>query len=399
MVALGVLLRLLHIAHPGSLTFDENHFVNNARNYLSGKADYNDHPPLGKLLIAVGIKLFGDNSLGWRAAPTFFGILSILLAWQLARAAFGDRRTGWIAAALIAGDGFFIAYSRTALLDGMLTSLVLATAVLTLRARREWHILVACVSAGLAVGIKVSAAVLMAPILLVTLAMSQAPRVSALYVAVVPAVYYLSYAAGFAIIHAPYGPMDVWRATMGMMNHHLGETQMTNPLTSRFYTWLIPIKPITMRSEVGSNGMMRVMSSLGNPLLWWSSSLAMVAASARLAWNGLRSVRPDVPEIPRARSFLRLHGPAIAMLAVYWLAFIAPWVLSRRDSYVYHYLPSYGFAIVLVAGLLGHAYARWRRPALAAVLVLCLVAVFYAPVAAQLPLSPDALYARIGWWP
>lgn len=44
LVTLGVLLRILGYAEPPTFTFDEHHFVENARNYLHGKNDWNDHP-------------------------------------------------------------------------------------------------------------------------------------------------------------------------------------------------------------------------------------------------------------------------------------------------------------------------------------------------------------------
>jgi dolichyl-phosphate-mannose-protein mannosyltransferase len=398
-VSLGIFLRFWKLAYPASMMFDEHHFVDNARSYLKAGADHNDHPPLGKLLIAAGMLLFGDDSLGWRATPAAFGVLTIFLAAALARTLFRDRRAGWIAAALIAGDGFFITYSRTALRDGMLASLALATAVATVRARRAWHVWLACVLAGLATSIKLSAAVLIAPILIVTIGSSQAPAALTTYVAVVPAVFYITYASGLAIAGAPYGVGDVWRATTGLMNHHLALNQMAHPLTSRFYTWLIPTKPLLLWSEAMPDGMVRVMSSLGNPLLWWTSSIAMVAASSRLAWRGIASVRGD-PDVAGGSPWQRAVGRASAWLALYWVAFMAPWVISRRDSYVYHYLPSYAFGVVLVGGLIAYVYGRRRKLGLAAVLVVCLVAVFYAPIAAQLPISPAALRLRLflDWW-
>lgn len=37
------------------------------------------HPPVGKWLIASGIKLFGDNEFGWRFATAIIGTVLILL--------------------------------------------------------------------------------------------------------------------------------------------------------------------------------------------------------------------------------------------------------------------------------------------------------------------------------
>jgi hypothetical protein len=37
---------------------------------LAGRLDPNtEHPPLGKLLIALSVLLFGDNGIAWRIEP------------------------------------------------------------------------------------------------------------------------------------------------------------------------------------------------------------------------------------------------------------------------------------------------------------------------------------------
>jgi dolichyl-phosphate-mannose--protein O-mannosyl transferase len=109
MIVAGVGLRLWDIGAPPRFTFDEHHFIPNARHYLLGQPDVNDHPPLGKLFIAAGMLLFGDNPTGWRAASLILGLQTLVVAATLARALFGARRAAWFAAAFFAGDGFFVA--------------------------------------------------------------------------------------------------------------------------------------------------------------------------------------------------------------------------------------------------------------------------------------------------
>ena len=58
MLALSVYFRLTNLGFPATFQFDEHHFVENARNYLAGREDWNDHPPLGKLFIALSIAAF-----------------------------------------------------------------------------------------------------------------------------------------------------------------------------------------------------------------------------------------------------------------------------------------------------------------------------------------------------
>ena len=61
LMLLGVVLRVAFVEFPARIVYDESHFVENARNYLAHRADWNDHPPLGKLIIAASM-----TTLRWR---------------------------------------------------------------------------------------------------------------------------------------------------------------------------------------------------------------------------------------------------------------------------------------------------------------------------------------------
>lgn len=75
------------------------------------------HPPLGKLLISMGIRTFGDNPLGWRFASLLFGSYAILALYWLARSAgFGS----WVAlgaGSLMAADTMFFIHGRIGTLE------------------------------------------------------------------------------------------------------------------------------------------------------------------------------------------------------------------------------------------------------------------------------------------
>jgi dolichyl-phosphate-mannose--protein O-mannosyl transferase len=78
-----------------------------------------------------------------------------------------------------------------------------------------------------------------------------------------------------------------------------------------------------------------------------------------------------------------------------WVAFLAPWVLTRRDPYIYHYLPAYAFGVLLLAGYLEFALQRrpkWTEGLLVAILVVSLV---YLPVWIGLGLDKTGLEARL----
>ena len=73
----GLALRLWNLDSPKGKIFDEIYYATNAQSLLqngveidskSGLAQFIVHPPTGKWLIAIGIKLFGYNEFGWRSA-------------------------------------------------------------------------------------------------------------------------------------------------------------------------------------------------------------------------------------------------------------------------------------------------------------------------------------------
>ena len=78
-----------------------------------------------------------------------------------------------------------------------------------------------------------------------------------------------------------------------------------------------------------------------------------------------------------------------------WAGPLAFWVPSLRDAYLYHYLPSYTFALVFLAGYLDRVYARRPRATFVAIVLIAEVSIFYAPVWAEMPLSLSALDARL----
>src|SRR5918912_391585 len=75
------------------------------------------HPPLGKWLIALGEKAFGNNELGWRFPTAIAGTLMILILIRVAYRMFHSIVLAGTAGMLMTLDGFQLVLSRTSLLD------------------------------------------------------------------------------------------------------------------------------------------------------------------------------------------------------------------------------------------------------------------------------------------
>ncbi|HET9933651.1 MAG TPA: glycosyltransferase family 39 protein, partial [Polyangiaceae bacterium] len=209
---LGAYLRLKNFGYPQSFQFDEHHFVENARNYLNHRADWNDHPPLGKLFIAASIAALGDNAFAWRLPSLIFGACTVALAAVVARRLFNSAWAGLFAAAFASVDGFLVAYSRSALLDGALCAMGLLS-LLAATLERKRLLLWGSIAAGVAMSVKFSGVgALVAPsVALLCSSSKRSAKVSALVSLGIGAlaIYVVCYWIGFRLQGMPLGVQPV----------------------------------------------------------------------------------------------------------------------------------------------------------------------------------------------
>ena len=147
---LAAVLRLWRLGDPRSLVFDETFYVKDAwtlmhlgyettwpneadKAFNAGNVDgystsgsYVAHPPLGKWLISLGLRVFGaENTVGWRISTAIVGILAVFVLVLIARTLFRSTVLATIAGGLLAIDGHAIVLSRTSLLDNFVMILTL----------------------------------------------------------------------------------------------------------------------------------------------------------------------------------------------------------------------------------------------------------------------------------
>jgi len=291
-------LRIINLGIPKGFVFDEVYYVDGARDFLKygvevdgSNPEFIVHPPVGKWLIASGIKLFGDNEFGWRFASVVFGTLLILLFARLVHVLFYSPLLTALGAALMASDGLLLVHSRTALLDLFLTFFTLLGVLLWHRNRHIW----AGVAFGLAIGCKWSAIYFVAIIGLIAvyriLVASDIRKTSKPFVAkfaqygLLPVFVYTLTWAGWFVSDRGWSrqwsnnPFISWlHYHQEMLNFHTGLTEK-HPYQANPWSWLVMGRPTSFFYATPKNcnakDCAQEVLALGTPILWWIGTVSI----------------------------------------------------------------------------------------------------------------------------
>lgn len=408
--------------------WDEVYYARSGYELANGLTPYEkSHPPLGKVLIAWGVDLFGMTPFGWRFMDALFVSMLPVLLWVAARGIFGSRLAAWWAAFLAVFELMFFVHGRWANIDTFLTVFLTVSLLALFRWYREGQgrftraNVVWFVAAGFFFGCAVAtkwSALFTGFAIFVLWAIAQASAIArcvtrppadrgpglgtylsrrlpasvaawgAVFVALPAVVYYLSYAGYLASL--PGSPAafstEGWHAFADQQVfqwHFHAEKETGHRSSSLFFTWPLMLQPASMLTLGGvPAGKTATLNILGNPVIWWSGLAAMLA----LGWRALRG-RDET---------------AVFLAGIYFLQGL-PWLLVSRTTYLYHYLP---FLPLLILGLVYWLVRldTGRRPVQAGLAVFALLVVggfaVYYPYVTGMPVPAGYTQAvRIfdGW--
>jgi dolichyl-phosphate-mannose-protein mannosyltransferase len=383
-VALGVSARIYHLGFPSKILWDEKYFPVMANKYLHGAYQFDLHPPLGKFIIAVGISLFGNDAIGWRIMPLVFGLALLPLVGALGYYCLRERVGALLLVTFFSVETIFIVNSRVGVMDIFLVFLVLATFLVALRAESSWQVILASVLLGLAIATKWAAFPVAVPVGYVLWRKGLFRQfVGGLWIS---AVVYVAVVYVGALISITANPIDAW---LWVWDWHLKAANKISAAIphgwgSPWWSWPIMLRPIRFFWGANEDGLWQVVMDIGNPLIWWSSTLALLAGIFDLTRKAIaRKLSADDPIIP---------------IILGYVFFLIPWIPGTRIPYIYNYLPIYPFAILALVYWLCKLWnlSRWT-PWLVVAFAACAVAlsVYFLPLAIALPIREDDLMNRI----
>lgn len=424
---LALSLRLWRLGQFNSLVFDETYYVRFAVNYLQGTPFFDAHPPLGKYLIALGIAwvnplaatlgLPGQTVEGLWLSPWSYrwmtALAGALLPPLLALWAYGASagqpqllrlRFSGLAGLLLCLEGLSLVESRFGLINlywvglGLLGQVCWQAALQQASPRRQGALLLlGGVAFGAAIAVKWNGAGFwLASCLLASWPGHGRPLRAAqlglalISASLVPALtYWLLWQPHLRLTQTSFGAMHqlLWQ-----VHQAIGEQGNSHPYCSSWYSWPLLLRPVAYfyrgleaSQSLDLGRVVVVVQGLGNPVLWWLATAAMVALAGQVLSRRQRQ--------PASRWLI------VSLLVSYsanWL----PWMLVQRCTFLYHYLGAMVFSVAAIAWLLSRWLSSSRRTfRLAAWLLLSLIGLsflFWLPLYLGLPLSPEALAQR--WW-
>ena len=408
-ILLFVFLRIWRLGTPSETVFDEVYFPVMASQYLSGEEFFDAHPPLGKLIIALGELAFGNTPVGWRVMPLLAGIGLMGVGYWAAKEIFNDRQVGLLVALLLSIEGLFIVYSRTGLIDGFMLLFGLAAIGFCwqfrkrrMTGKRAWrYLLLTGLFAGLAVAIKWIGLGFLPIVAVVTfftlLPNKDRPIDFAAFlvwltgIVVIPVVVYiLPFIANWQ--------NDFWAQFIEWHRQTWGyevNLEATHPYSSKWWSWPLLIRPVWFYFD-DVEGQIVGVAGIGNPVVWWLSTVTLVFTILVVVYSLILIPwrRPGSLTVSREQL-----APFIYLLAV-WAAFYLPWIMIGRVVFLYHYMPSYLCALLLTGYWLGQALKieNGRIVTLVTLFVAVLVGLAFAPIWVAYPISQE-WFNRLMWLP
>lgn len=395
--------------------FDEIYHARTAYEMIHHLYCYeNTHPPLGKILIAAGVLIFGMNPFGWRFMGTLFGVLMLPVIYNFSKKFFKETWISIVTTLLFAFDFMHFVQTRIATIDVFVTLFIMLSyyfmycytkySFYDTKLSKTFIPLGLC---GIAMGLGIASkwtGIYSAAGLCIIFFVQMYKRFReylyalknpegctegiehgfikdnfcklfmktivfcCIFFILIPALIYL-------LSYVPFSDgtdrdllTKVIEAQKTMFSYH-SKLDAEHPYSSTWYQWPTMYRPMWYYSGIVSDTVREGISAFGNPLVWWAG----IPASFYMLYLMFK-------EKDRKAGFL-----VIGYLAQY-----APWFLVTRVVFIYHYFPSVPFVTVM----LGYSMYKivQKRPSLKkgvyvyVALAIALFVMFY-PVLSGYPIS------------
>jgi len=350
--------------------FDEVYHPRTAIENLENIYPYEiSHPPLGKLIIALGMKIFGVTPFGWRVMGTLFGVAMLPFMYILLSALFADTVISACGTAIFAYDFMHFVQTRIATIDSYAVFFIILMYIfmyLYISSDRLKYLGLSGLFFGIGIACKWTCFYAGAGLAVIWLAhwigKKKEFRIGKfilnclfciVFFIIVPGIiYYVSYipygkAVGLSGIKMLFSHtyLDTFLDNQKFMLSYHSNVSSTHPYESRWYQWMLDIRPILYYLEYYDDS--TKLGSFGafvNPMLCWGGLIAMFAMIYLYFWR---------------------KDKRAGFILVGYLAQLIPWIVITRTTFEYHYFACTVFLVLslcYILYLIKSTYVKWKYP-------------------------------------
>lgn len=394
--------------------FDEVYHGRTAYEFIHGLVTYETtHPQLGKILISLGIRLFGMTPFGWRFMSAVFGILMVPLMYVFAKKLSGNTFAATATTLLLVADCMHLTLSRIATIDIFVAFFILMAYYYLYCYFTEDHAYRQTPQA-LTDKFPPKRVYILLALCGVGMACAVATKLTGVYAGIGLGILFIWYTilhfpkkqtfrlflfcAGFFIVlplvlyTLAYIPVVGANGYNGLIDKTIKNTQYMlwyhstlvaeHYYSSPFYEWPVIWMPLLDANDAVSATTVSSVSCMGNPIIWWCGIPCVLFTMLRFV--------------------IKRDGKA-GFLTIGYLAQYLPWVIlglsGGRITFIYHYFPSILFTILIMGYVITLLLKRFpkSKTAITVYLVIAVIGfIIFYPVVSGLPVPREyGLHLRL----
>ncbi len=385
-----------------STYFDEIYHARTGYEFLHARPVYEwTHPPLGKVFIALGIRIFGMTPFGWRIVGTLFGVFMIPVIYIISKRLFQSTFIALLGCVMLTFDFMHFAQTRISTIDVYVTFFIMLMYLFmykyynmdfTITSFRQQMVplLLSGIAFGFGVACKWTAVYACAGLALVffitligkykkdrdfSVAVKTCGMCVIFFILIPVLIYCVSYIP-FMRSNDDFSFGAIWENQQSMFAYH-GKTVVssTHPYSSRWFSWPVIYRPIWYYSGETVNGFKEGISSFGNPAVWWLG----------------------IPSFFACIYYVIVHKDKKALyVLIGYLSCLLPWVFVERTTYIYHYFPCVIFSVLMTCFIVDKMKKKESVGLTIMIATVFLFIIFYPVISGQ-PVSEEFVDNMLRW--
>lgn len=404
------------VTYMSGTMFDEVYHGRTAYEFIHHLTTYETtHPHFGKILISLGIRIFGMTPFGWRFMCAVFGILIVGVMYLFAKRLFNNTFIAAATAALLTFDCMHYNLSRIATIDIFAAFFILLMYYFMYEYMLRdtgtvQHALPSCPP----VSEKTLSGYVLVPLGLcgISMAFGVATKWTGVYAGIGLGILFLTHTLlHFSVKKKQLGrlflfccvffiliPLVIYtlsfipvvgysayrnlidkavQGSISMFNYH-SQLVAEHYYSSPFYEWPVIWMPLLDANDAVSGTKVSAVSCMGNPAVWW------VGIPCQL--------------FVLIRGIIKRDKKAGFLLIAYAAQYV-PWMSISRITFIYHYFPAILFVMLMMGYTMDFIVKKfkWGKKAVAVYLAAAVIVFFlFFPVVSGFPVSREWGY-KLRW--